>query len=81
MSLSSPNAHCTFLGCRIERKQIRWSKAAMEEYRAEVRRLTGRTWGVFMEHRLGSLSRYVQAGSATRFTLFTKIRRNFRIIE
>ena len=53
-------AHCTFLGCRIERKQIRWSEAALEEFRAEVRRLTGRTWGVSMEHRLGSLSRYVR---------------------
>jgi len=53
-------AGCTFLGCRIERKQIRWSEAALEEFRAEVRRLTGRTWGVSMEHRLGSLSRYVR---------------------
>jgi RNA-directed DNA polymerase len=53
-------ARCVFLGCRIERKQIRWSEAAVEEFRAEVRRLTGRTWGVSMEHRLGSLGRYVQ---------------------
>lgn len=53
-------AHCTFLGCRIERTQIRWSETALEEFRANVRRMTGRTWGVSMEHRLGSLSRYVQ---------------------
>lgn len=53
-------ARCVFLGCRIERKQIRWSEAAAEEFRAEVRRLTSRTWGVSMERRLGSLGRYVQ---------------------
>jgi RNA-directed DNA polymerase len=53
-------ARCTFLGCRIERNKIRWSQAAVEEFRDKVRRLTGRTWGVSMEHRLGSLSRYVQ---------------------
>lgn len=53
-------ARCVFLGCRIERKQIRWSEAAVEEFRAEVRRLTSRTWGVSMERRLGSLGRYVQ---------------------
>jgi RNA-directed DNA polymerase len=53
-------ARCVFLGCRIERKQIRWSEAAVDEFRAEVRRLTSRTWGVSMERRLGSLGRYVQ---------------------
>ena len=53
-------ARCAFLGCRIERKQIRWSEAAVDEFRAEVRRLTSRTWGVAMERRLGSLGRYVQ---------------------
>ena len=53
-------ARCVFLGCRIERKQIRWSEAAVDEFRAEVRRLTSRTWGVSMARRLGSLGRYVQ---------------------
>lgn len=53
-------ARCTFLGCRIERKQIRWSEAAVDEFRENVRRLTSRTWGVAMDHRLGSLGRYVQ---------------------
>jgi len=53
-------ARCVFLGCRIERRKIRWSEAAVEEFRAEVRRLTSRTWGVSMEHRLGRLGRYVQ---------------------
>jgi len=50
---------CTFLGCRIERKQIRWSEAAVTEFRARVRALTKRTWSVAMDHRLGSLGRYV----------------------
>lgn len=48
-----------FLGCQIERKQIRWSEAAVEEFRAKVRRLTGRTWGGSMERRLKSLGGYV----------------------
>lgn len=56
----APLAACTFLGCRITRTKIRWSEAAVEEFREEVRRLTGRTWGVSMERRLGSLGRYVQ---------------------
>ena len=49
-----------FLGCRVTRTKIRWSEAAVAEFREKVRRLTGRTWGVSMERRLGSLSRYVQ---------------------
>jgi RNA-directed DNA polymerase len=52
-------ARCVFLGCRIERNKIRWSEAAVAEFREEVRQLTGRTWSVSMDHRLGSLSRYV----------------------
>jgi RNA-directed DNA polymerase len=52
-------ARCTFLGCRIERNKIRWSEAAVEEFREKVRELTGRTWGVSMEHRLRSVRRYV----------------------
>jgi RNA-directed DNA polymerase len=53
-------ARCVFLGCRIERNKIRWSESAVEEFRDKVRQLTGRSWGVSMDHRLGSLSRYVQ---------------------
>lgn len=53
-------AKCPFLGCRIERRRIRWSEAAVEEFREKVRALTKRTWGVSMEHRLRSLGRYVQ---------------------
>ena len=55
----APLAQCTFLGCRITRSKIRWSEAAVEEFREKLRRLTGRTWGVSMDHRLGSLGRYV----------------------
>jgi RNA-directed DNA polymerase len=56
----APLAQCTFLGCRVTRSKIRWSEDAVEEFREKVRRLTGRTWGVSMAHRLGSLGRYVQ---------------------
>jgi RNA-directed DNA polymerase len=50
---------CTFLGCCVTRNKIRWSAAALAEFREKVRELTGRTWGVSMAHRLRSLSRYV----------------------
>jgi len=56
----APLAACTFLGCRITRTKIRWSEAAVEEFREKVRALTKRTWGVAMDRRLGSLGRYVQ---------------------
>lgn len=56
----APLAACTFLGCRVTRTRIRWSEAAVEEFRGKVRALTTRTWGVSMEHRLRSLGRYVQ---------------------
>jgi|GEM_PF-1686278 len=56
----APLAQCTFLGCRVTRTKIRWSAAAVEEFREKVRELTKRTWGVSMERRLGSLNRYVQ---------------------
>jgi RNA-directed DNA polymerase len=55
----APLAECTFLGCQIRQKQIRWSQASEEEFRTKVRELTGRSWGVSMEHRLKSLSSYV----------------------
>ena len=50
---------CTFLGCCVTRNKIRWSEKALGEFREKVCELTGRTWGVSMEHRLRSLSRYV----------------------
>ena len=76
----APLASCTFLGCRITRSKIRWSEEAVEEFREKVRRLTGRTWGVSMDHRLGSLGRYVSGwfgyyGSAARGRRSTAVRR------
>jgi len=50
---------CTFLGFRIQRGQIRWSPETAERFLAEVRRLTGRTWGIAMAERLLALRRYL----------------------
>jgi RNA-directed DNA polymerase len=50
---------CTFLGFRIQRGQIRWSPETAERFLTEVRRLTGRTWGIAMAERLLALRRYL----------------------
>ncbi len=55
----APLWQCTFLGFRVYRGKIRWSPAARERFDAEIRRLTGRTWGVSMETRLLALRRYL----------------------
>ena len=55
----APLAHCTFLGFRFSRGEIRWSQEAGERFTTEVRSLTGRTWGVSMEARLLALRRYL----------------------
>jgi len=39
----APLPDCTFLGCQISRKQLCWCDAAVEAFRTEVRRLTGRS--------------------------------------
>ncbi|MBK8477092.1 MAG: group II intron reverse transcriptase/maturase [Opitutaceae bacterium] len=55
----APLAHCTFLGFRFSRGEIRWSHEAGERFVTEVRSLTGRTWSVSMEERLLALRRYM----------------------
>ncbi len=55
----APLAHCTFLGFRFSRGEIRWGHEAGERFTAQVRSLTGRTWGVSMQERLLALRRYM----------------------
>ena len=55
----APLARCTFLGFRFSRGEIRWSREAEERFVTEVRRLTGRLWGVSMAERLLALRRYM----------------------
>lgn len=50
----------SFLGFTFKGKQIRWSEKSFKEFRWQVRRLTGRSWGVSMEYRMHKLSEYVR---------------------
>lgn len=49
-----------FLGFVFRRGKIRWSEESLERFKAKVRRLTSRTWGVSMRKRLAVLARYVR---------------------
>jgi RNA-directed DNA polymerase len=49
-----------FLGFTFRGTKLRWSERAFEDFKHNVRRLTGRSWGVSMAYRLGKLARYVR---------------------
>ena len=49
-----------FLGFVFSRGKIRWSDESVERFKAKVRRLTSRTWGVSMQKRLAILSCYLR---------------------
>ena len=49
-----------FLGFVFRRGQVRWSESSLERFKAKVRRLTSRTWGVSMKKRLAILSCYLR---------------------
>ena len=50
----------SFLGFTFKGKQIRWSEESFKELQWQIRRLTGRSWGVSMEYRMHKLSEYVR---------------------
>ena len=49
-----------FLGFVFRRGKIRWSQQSVERFKAKVRRLTSRTWGISMQKRLAILSSYLR---------------------
>jgi RNA-directed DNA polymerase len=55
-----PTNDCTFLGFTFRGTKIRWSEASFAEFRHKARRLTGRSWGVSMQHRYDKLNRYLR---------------------
>jgi RNA-directed DNA polymerase len=55
-----PTNDCTFLGFTFRGTKIRGSEASFADFRHEVRRWTGRSWGVSMEHRYDKLNRYLR---------------------
>lgn len=50
---------CTFLGFTFPDGAIRWTDSAFADFRHRLKRLTGRSWGVSMEHRMTKLAQYI----------------------
>ncbi len=51
---------CQFLGFTFRGAKLRWSDRAFDDFKHNVRRLTGRSWGVSMAYRLYKLAQYVR---------------------
>lgn len=51
---------CAFLGFTFRGKKLRWTDAALEDFKHRVRTLTGRSWGVSMDYRMRALGQYVR---------------------
>lgn len=51
---------CVFLGFTFRGTKLRWSERAFEDFKHNVRHLTGRSWGVSMDYRLDKLAQYVR---------------------
>ncbi|MDP2821142.1 MAG: group II intron maturase-specific domain-containing protein [Sulfuritalea sp.] len=51
---------CVFLGFTFKRGKLRWPDAAFADFKHRIRELTGRSWGVSMEHRFQKLGAYLR---------------------
>jgi len=51
---------CEFLSFTFRETKLRWSDQAYEDFRHNIRKLTGRSWGVSMDYRLHKLAQYVR---------------------
>lgn len=60
----APMSECSFLGFTIRGKKIRWTDKVEADFKHRVRGLTGRSWGVSMEHRLHKLGQYLRGWTA-----------------
>jgi RNA-directed DNA polymerase len=63
-SKAAPMSECSFLGFTMAGKKIRWTDKALANFKHHVRELTGRSWGVSMEHRLHKLGQYLRGWTA-----------------
>ncbi len=50
----------SFLGFTFKGKSIRWSEKSLAEFKRQIRRLTGRSWGVSMDYRFRKLADYIR---------------------
>jgi RNA-directed DNA polymerase len=60
----APLDQCRFLGFTFRRQKIVWSEKSVTRFQRRVRELTGRSWGVSMDHRLLKLSEYLRGWMA-----------------
>jgi RNA-directed DNA polymerase len=60
----APLNQCRFLGFAFRRKKIVWAEKSEAKFRRRVKELTGRSWGVSMDHRLRKLSEYLRGWMA-----------------
>lgn len=51
---------CVFLGFTFRRGKLRWSDTAFADFKHRLRELTGRSWGVSMQHRFDKLGQYLR---------------------
>ena len=56
----APMSECSFLGFTMRGKKLRWTESALADFKHRVRELTGRSWGVSMEHRLQKQGQYLR---------------------
>ena len=56
----APVRECAFLSFTFRGKKLRWTDAALEDFKHRVRTLTGRSWGVSMDYRMLKLGQYVR---------------------
>jgi len=55
---------CNFLGFTVRGKKIVWSDKSLAQFKRRVKELTGRSWGVSMDHRMQKLSEYLRGWMA-----------------
>jgi RNA-directed DNA polymerase len=51
---------CSFLGFRFQGKHIAWTEATLRDFKHQLRRLTGRSWGVSIKYRIHKLNEYIR---------------------
>jgi RNA-directed DNA polymerase len=59
-STVGPTNECTFLGFTFHGTRIYWSQEAFQDFRHQLRKLTGRSWGVSMAYRISKLNEYIR---------------------
>jgi RNA-directed DNA polymerase len=59
-STVGPTKECPFLGFTFQGARSSWSPEAFQDVRHQLRKLTGRRWGVAMTYRISKLNAYLR---------------------